>query len=196
MLLLTEWRTGKVWEPSKRMHFVRSGNTGQTGTLTCLGNGEISMFKMRIQISPRPSRAWAIVSPLLGCSEMSQRVFYCQVLSSLTAKDNNRARTAPDVFRLRTFLTCLCARHKESSHGSSSAVLRPNSKPIWSFFTSRASRHGGGGGYSLPNISDKDFLAELGYGAPRTFVYFADRFGKRERRKKERKKERKKGKRK
>jgi hypothetical protein len=37
-------------------------------------------------------------------------------------------------------------------------------------------------------MSDKDFLAELGYGAPRTFVYFADRFEKRERRKKERKK--------
>lgn len=50
-------------------------------------------------------------------------------------------------------------------------------------------RRGRGGGYSLSNISDKDFLAELGYGAPRTFVYFADRFEKRERRKKEREKE-------
>jgi hypothetical protein len=73
------------------------------------------------------------------------------------------------------------------------AVLQcTNSRPIWSDFASRASRHGGGGdgGYSLSNICDSDFLAELGYGAPRTFVYFADRFEKRERR--ERKKERKK----
>jgi len=43
------------------------------------------------------------------------------------------------------------------------------------------------------NISGKDFLPELGYGAPRSFVYFADRVekkGQEKERKKERKKER------